>query len=106
MFDSKQAKMAYIFNRTANVAQKHLAPRYQKGPNPFTSATGMIEYLREILQNPFKSQDARIDFRKLNMKEDETFAEFYTHFLHLIGIGKIPTDDLQLDLYDKLTLAL
>jgi hypothetical protein len=66
----------------------------------------MIDYLAEILQNPFESQDARIDFRKLNMKEDETFAEFYTHFLHLAGMGKIPTEDLQPDLYDKLTPAL
>lgn len=106
MFDSEQAKMAYIFNRTADVAQQHLAPRYRRGLDPFTSAAGMIDYLAEILQNPFESQDARIDFRKLNMKEDETFAVFYTHFLHLAGIGNIPTDDLQPDLYDKLTPAL
>ena len=66
----------------------------------------MIDYLAEILQNPFESQDAYINFRKLSIKEDETFAEFYTHFLHLVGIGNIPTDDLQLDLYDKLTPAL
>jgi hypothetical protein len=40
------------------------------------------------------------------MKEDETFTKFYTRFLHLAGMGDIPTDDLQPDLYDKLTLAL
>jgi hypothetical protein len=67
---------------------------------------GMINYLAEILQNPFESKDARIDFRKLSMKEDETFAEFYTRFLHLTGIGNIPTVDLQPDLYDKITPAL
>jgi hypothetical protein len=106
MFDSEQAKMAYIFNRTADVAQKHLAPRYRRGPDPFMSATSMINYLAEILQNPFESQDARIDYRKLNMKEDETFAGFYTRFLHLAGIGNIPIEDLQPDLYDKLTPAL
>ena len=66
----------------------------------------MINYLAEILQNPFESQDTYIDFCKLSMKEDETFAEFYTYFLHLVGIRNIPIDDLQLDLYDKLTLAL
>jgi hypothetical protein len=26
--------MAYIFNRTANITQKHLAPRYRKGLEP------------------------------------------------------------------------
>ena len=40
------------------------------------------------------------------MREDESFSDFYTRFLHLAGIGKIPTDDLQPDLYDKLTPAL
>jgi len=106
MFDSEQAKMAYVFNRTADVAQQHLAPRYRKGPDSFTSAAGMIDYLAEILENPFEAQDARIDFRKLAMREDESFSNFYTRFLHLAGIGKIPTDDLQPDLYDKLTPAL
>ena len=106
MFDSKQAKMAYIFNHTADIAQKHLIPRYQKGPEPFSSATEMVTYLAEILENLFKAQDARIDFRKLIMREDESFSDFYTRFLYLVGIGKIPTDDLQPDLYDKLVPAL
>jgi hypothetical protein len=106
MFNSEQAQMAYIFNRTADIAQKHLAPRYRKGPDPFTTATEMIAYLAEILENPFEAQDARIDFRKLMMRDDESFSDFYTRFLHLAGTGKIPTDDLQPDLYDKLTPSL
>jgi hypothetical protein len=106
MFDLEEAKMAYVFNRTAEIAQKHLAPRYRKGPEPFQSADEMITYLAEILENPFEAQDARIDFRRLAMRDDETFATFYTRFLHLAGTGRIPTDDLQPDLYDKLTPAL
>lgn len=106
MFDLEEAKMAYVFNRTADIAQKHLAPRYRKGPEPFETANEMIDYLAEILENPFEAQDARVDFRKLTMREDESFATFYTRFLHLAGTGRIPTDDLQPDLYDKLTPAL
>lgn len=106
MFDSEQAKMAYIFNRTADIAQKHLAPRYRKGPEPFTTNVEMILYLAEIFENPFEAQDARIEFRRLIMKENESFSDFYTQFLHLAGLGRIPTDDLQPDLYDKLTPAL
>jgi hypothetical protein len=106
MFDSEQAKMAYIFNRTANIAQKHLAPRYRRGPEPFTTHAEMILYLAEIFENPFEAQDARIEFRKLTIKESESFSDFYTQFLHLSSMGKIPTDDLQPDLYDKLTPAL
>ncbi|OBT81581.1 hypothetical protein VE02_09931 [Pseudogymnoascus sp. 03VT05] len=66
----------------------------------------MITYLADILENPFEAQDARINFRKLSIGDDESFLDFYTRFLHLAGIGNIPTNDLQLDLYDKLTPAL
>ena len=40
------------------------------------------------------------------MKASETFLDFYTRFLHLVGKGQIPKEDLWLDLYDKLTLEL
>lgn len=94
MFDLEVTKMAYIFNRTSEIAQKHLAPRYRKGPDPFTSAEQMIDYLAEILANPFESQDARAEYRLLTMRDDEPFAAFYTEFLRLIGTASIPTDDL------------
>ena len=106
MFDSELAKMAYIFNYIADIAQKHLVPQYCKGPDPFMSSAKIINYFIEIFQNLFKSQDVYIDYHKLTMGENEAFAEFYTRFLHFAGVGKIPTDDLQPDLYDKLTLAL
>ena len=86
--------MAYIFNRTAGITQQHLAPRYRKGPKPFETADEIIAYLAEILENPFEAQDARVDFRKLVIREDETFTTFYTRFLHLTGTGRILTDDL------------
>ncbi len=66
----------------------------------------MITYLVEIFENPFKAQDARTEFRELRMRNSETFADFYTRFLHLAGTGRILTDDLQPDLYDKITLVL
>ena len=40
------------------------------------------------------------------IKESESFSDFYTQFLHLLSMGKILMDDLQPDLYDKLTPAL
>ena len=45
----------------------------------------MVIYLIEIFENPFKAQDAYIDFYKLTIKEDKTFSDFYTRFLHLIN---------------------
>ena len=40
------------------------------------------------------------------MKSTKTFLDFYTQFLHLARQAKIPSDNLQLDLFNKLTLEL
>ena len=40
------------------------------------------------------------------MKSTKTFLDFHTRFLHLARQAKIPSDNLQLDLFDKLTLEL
>jgi hypothetical protein len=40
------------------------------------------------------------------MKSTETFIDFYTWFLHLARQARIPEEDLQLDLFNKLTLEL
>jgi hypothetical protein len=47
--------MAYIFNYIADITQKHLAPRYYKGPEPFTTHAKIILYLIEIFKNLFKA---------------------------------------------------
>jgi hypothetical protein len=40
------------------------------------------------------------------MKSIETFIDFHTRFLHLARQARIPEEDLQLDLFNKLTLEL
>jgi hypothetical protein len=40
------------------------------------------------------------------MKSTETFADFYTHFLHLAGQARILEEDLWLDIFNKPTLEL
>jgi hypothetical protein len=99
--------MAYVFNRTGGDAQKHLLPKYaDDAPDCFLSAEEMIDHLASILEDPFKKANARLDYRGLMMKTTETFAEFYTQFLHLSGQAQIPQDDLLPDLFDKLTVEL
>ena len=66
----------------------------------------MIEHLANIYVDPYKAENARQDFRQLNMKLSQTFTDFYTRFLHLAGAGKIPVKDLQPELYTKLTIPL
>ena len=42
----------------------------------------------------------------LLMKSTKTFLDFHTWFLQLARQAKIPSDDLRLDLFNKLTLEL
>lgn len=100
--------MIYVFGRTTGDAQTHLKPRYGAGEDSFTTTTSheMIDHLAKIYLDPFKTQNARQDYRRLNMKSTQPFTKFYTRFLHLAGEAKIPLDDWQPDLYDKLTMEL
>ena len=82
-------------------------PRYKDdSTDPFLTAQSMIDYLATIYEDPYKVQNARLEYKSLSMKSTETFSDFHTRFLHLAGQAKIPSDDLRLDLFDKLTLEL
>ena len=106
-FPSSDARMAYVFSRTGGDAQKHLLPRYaDDSRETFLSEQEMFEHLSSIYEDPFKSANARLEYRSLMMKASETFAEFYTRFLHLSGQAQIPQEDLLPDLFDKLTIDL
>ena len=99
--------MAYIFGRTGGDAQTHLHPCYARdSADPFPSERAMIDHLSSIYEDPFKTQNARLDYKSLMMRTTETFAEFQTRFLHLAGQARIPAEDLMPDLFDKLTLDL
>ena len=86
--------MAYIFGRTKGDAQGYLKSRYGTDVDaPFESTQEMIKHLDGIYLDPFKVQNARQDYRRLNIKPTQTFVEFYSEFLRLVGKAKIPYDD-------------
>jgi hypothetical protein len=66
----------------------------------------MIDFLATIYKDPYKVQNARLKYKSLLMKSTETFLDFHTRFLQLVGQAKIPSDDLRPNLFDKLTLKL
>ena len=69
--------MAYIFGCTSRDAQTHLRPRYiEELADPFTSKEKIIDYLSSIYKDPFKVQNARLDYKVLNIKIIETFLTF------------------------------
>jgi len=106
-FPTTRAKMAYVFGRTGGDTQTHLRPQYtQDSADPFLSGKKIIVHLSSIYKDPFKVQNARLDYKSLNIKTTETFSAFQTRFLHLAGQARIPQEDLIPDLFDKLTLDL
>src|ERR1700722_10536080 len=66
----------------------------------------MINYLASIYKDSYRIQNARLEYWGLMIKATEPFADFHTCFLHLARQARIPEEDLQLDLFDKLTLEL
>jgi hypothetical protein len=106
LFPSERTKMVYLFGTTAGDAQAHLAARYQSQENSFTTAREMIDHLATVYDDPHKVLNARTDFKRLLMRPSATFHDFYTQFLHLAGVGKIPAEDHRTELYDKLTVDL
>jgi cell division septum initiation protein DivIVA len=103
-FVTEQAKMIYLFGRTTGDAQRALQTRYGTAKNPFQTSKDMIDHLSNIYLDPYKVENARQDYRRLNMKPVQTFTEFYTRFLQLAGDAEIPQEDWRPDLYEKLTL--
>src|SRR6266576_1799215 len=85
----------------------HLRLRYiEESADPFTSKEEIINYLSSIYKDPFKVQNARLDYKVLNIKTTETFSTFQTRFLHLASQAQILQEDLLPDLFNKLTLDL
>jgi len=83
--------MAYVFGRTGGDTQTHLRPRYaQNSTDPFLSREEIINYLSSIYKDPFKIQNAYLDYKALNIKTIETFLVFQTRFLYLAGQAQIP----------------
>jgi hypothetical protein len=106
-FLTPRARMAYVFSRTGGDAQTHLRPRYSTDAmDPFTDEQELIEHLSNVYEDPFKSRNARLEYRSLVMKSTDFFTAFLTRFYQLAGQAGIPTDDLLPDLYDKLTIKL
>ena len=99
--------MTYVFSYTSSNAQEHLTLWYNKeSSNPFCSSKEIIDYLVLIYKNLYKVQNAQLDYKSLVMKTTKTFVDFYICFLHLVEQAKIPKEDLQLDLFNKLTIDL
>jgi hypothetical protein len=66
----------------------------------------MVQLLASVFINPNLVRDARYNYSRLVMAAGQPFTKFQTQFLHLAGQAQIPSKDLRLDLYNKLTTQL
>jgi hypothetical protein len=107
-FPDEEARTTYVFSRTGGDAQRHLFPRFdaENSDDAFSTAKEMLDHLAAVYEDPYKVQNARVEYKSLMMKPTEQFMDFHTRFLHLAGQAKIPQDDLRPDLFDKLTMEL
>jgi hypothetical protein len=106
-FADKEAKIAYIQLCTDREANKYIQPRLEEGSaDPYQSATDFLEYLQSIYKDPNCVFKAKNEFKKLFIKESDTFYKFYTCFQYLSGKAKIATSDLKYKLNNKLSFNL
>jgi len=76
--------MAYVFGHTGRDTQTHLCLQYVTGSaDPFILKKEIINHLSSIYEDPFKVQNACLNYKSLNMKTTKIFSAFQTHFLHL-----------------------
>ena len=106
-FESEEAKIFYVYDRTEGDAQEHLYPRCKEdAAHPFLTAKEMIQYLTQIYRNPYHVRDARQEYQALKMKFGQSFHEFKTKFLRLAEESQTSENLRFYDLYDKLTTGL
>ena len=106
-FRDEQARMAYVQLQVDGEASEHIQPRLQDdAADPYTTAEDILSHLQSIYEDPNRVFNAKNEFKKLFMKNSQTFHEFYTKFLHLAGRAKIATSELKYELNNKLSYEL
>jgi Zinc knuckle len=103
-FADETARIAYVENRTDDVAASHIAPRMESSsPNPWASAEEMLDHLEEALGDPNREQNARSDFRALKMRAGIDINDFLGKFMLLATEGRVPQETWKEELNEKLT---
>ena len=66
----------------------------------------MIQYLAKIYRDPYRVQNAGLEYQALKMKINQPFHEFKTRFLQLADEAEIAENLCFYNFYDKLTISL
>ena len=68
--------MAYVFGCTSGDTQMHLHPQYTADSTDSFVSEKKINHLSFIYEDSFKIQNARLNYKSLNMKTTKTFSAF------------------------------
>ncbi|KGM91421.1 uncharacterized protein PADG_12489 [Paracoccidioides brasiliensis Pb18] len=100
-------RIAYIENWTDGDTAHHIALCMKENhPEQYQTAEEMFEHLKSIYEDANKLQNAKGDYHKLIMCNEDNYHEFVTKFLHLAGEVKIARGDYKTDFNDKLSFDL
>jgi hypothetical protein len=81
-FPTKEIKLAYAKGRIGGDAAVYVAERFKEdATEPYETISDLFEHMQTIYINPNRLFTAKNEFKKLYIKKDQTFHEFYTKFL-------------------------
>ncbi|EEH44962.2 uncharacterized protein PADG_08611 [Paracoccidioides brasiliensis Pb18] len=102
-YSTECMRIAYIKNQTDGNAAHHIALCMKENhPEQYQTAEEIFEHLKSIYKNANKLQNAKSDYHKLIMCNENNYHEFITKFLHLADEVKIVKEDYKTDFNDKL----
>jgi hypothetical protein len=106
-FPTEEIKLAYAEGRIGGDAAVYVAERFKEdATEPYETISDLFEHMQTIYIDPNRLFTAKNEFKKLYMKKDQTFHEFYIKFLQLAGEAKIAITDQKYELYTKLSFGL
>jgi len=106
-FPTEDMKLAYAEGRIGGEAATHAEERFKEdATEPYETVEDLFEHLHMIYTNPNRLFTAKNEFKKLYIKKDQTFHDFYTKFLRLASEAKIAITDQKYELYTKLSFSL
>ncbi|EEH45035.2 uncharacterized protein PADG_08677 [Paracoccidioides brasiliensis Pb18] len=96
-------RIAYIENQTDENMTYHIALCIKEDHSEqYQTAEEIFEHLKSIYEDANKLQNAKSDYHKLIMCNEDNYHEFVTKFLHLADEAKIVKENYKTDFNDKL----
>jgi hypothetical protein len=106
-FETEDDRITHVASLIEGEAADLIAPRLDPGSSRYyQDINEFYDHLTTLYGDVNKKRNARAEYRRLFMKKDQSFQEFYARFLRLTVDAETPEDDLKEDLNEKLQYEL